>query len=75
MINRFFLTKVFFFLGVIFLVISLLIYLSPKLKLFTLPGDIIIKRENFLFYFPIVTSIILSIILTIIFFFISILRR
>ncbi|MEO0130622.1 MAG: DUF2905 family protein [candidate division WOR-3 bacterium] len=75
MINRLFLTKVFFFLGVIFLVISLLIYLSPKLKLFTLPGDIIIKRENFLFYFPIVTSIILSIILTIIFFFISILRR
>ncbi|MCS7250160.1 MAG: DUF2905 domain-containing protein [candidate division WOR-3 bacterium] len=73
--NRFFLAKFFFLFGIIFLVISLLIYLSPKLKLFTLPGDIIIKRENFVFYFPIMTSIILSIILTIIFFLISILRR
>jgi hypothetical protein len=29
-----------------------------------LPGDIIVKREHFSFYFPIATSIILSIILT-----------
>ncbi|MEO0086562.1 MAG: DUF2905 family protein [candidate division WOR-3 bacterium] len=75
MINRLFLAKVFFFFGIIFLIISLLIYLSPKLKLFALPGDIIIKRENFVLYFPIVTSIILSIILTIIFFLLSLLRR
>jgi hypothetical protein len=32
-----------------------------------LPGDIHIKRERFSFYFPITTSIIISIILTIIF--------
>jgi hypothetical protein len=32
-----------------------------------LPGDIAIKRDNFSFYFPITTSIILSIILTLIF--------
>lgn len=31
-----------------------------------LPGDIYIKRDNFTFYFPWVTSIIISIILTII---------
>jgi Zn-dependent protease with chaperone function len=36
-----------------------------------LPGDIFIKRENFSFYFPIATSIILSIILTLILNFIS----
>ena len=29
-----------------------------------LPGDIVIERENFRFYFPIVTSIVISIILT-----------
>jgi hypothetical protein len=29
-----------------------------------LPGDIAIKRGNFTFYFPIVTSIVLSILLT-----------
>jgi hypothetical protein len=31
-----------------------------------LPGDIVVKREHFSFYFPIATSIILSIILTLI---------
>jgi hypothetical protein len=32
-----------------------------------LPGDIIIQRRNFTFYFPLVTSILLSVILTLIF--------
>ena len=29
-----------------------------------LPGDIIIKRENFQFYFPLTTGIVLSILIT-----------
>lgn len=33
-----------------------------------LPGDIIIKRDNFTFYFPIATSIVISIILSLIFY-------
>jgi hypothetical protein len=32
-----------------------------------LPGDIVIKRGNFSFYFPLATSIILSILLTLLF--------
>jgi hypothetical protein len=36
------------------------------LPLGRLPGDISVKRDNFSFYFPITTSIILSIILTLI---------
>ena len=36
-----------------------------------LPGDIVIEKKNFIFYFPIATSILLSIILTMIFYFIS----
>ena len=31
-----------------------------------LPGDIVIRRGNFSFYFPLATSIILSILLTLI---------
>ena len=31
-----------------------------------LPGDIIIQRKNFTFYFPLATSILISIILTLI---------
>ncbi len=50
-------------LGILFLVISKLPYLG---NLGRLPGDIYIKKGNFIFYFPIVTSILLSIFLTII---------
>lgn len=32
--------------------------------LFRLPGDIVVKRGNFSFYFPLATSIVLSILLT-----------
>ena len=36
-----------------------------------LPGDILIKKENFTFYFPLTTSILLSIILSLIMFFLN----
>ncbi len=32
-----------------------------------LPGDITIRRDNFTFYFPIVTSLVLSVVLSILF--------
>ena len=37
-----------------------------------LPGDITFRRGNFTFYFPVVTSIIISIVLTIV---VALLRR
>jgi len=36
-----------------------------------LPGDIVIQKKNFTFYFPIATSIIISIVLTLIFYFLG----
>jgi len=42
--------------------IGLLIMLG--LPIGRLPGDIAVRRDNFSFYFPITTSIVLSIILT-----------
>lgn len=39
-------------------------FLIHFLKLGKLPGDIVIKKENTTFYFPIVTSIIISIVLS-----------
>ena len=54
-------------LGGILVVSGALIMLGGRLfGLSRLPGDIFIQRGNFTFYFPIVTSIILSILLTII---------
>lgn len=32
-----------------------------------LPGDIVIRRENFTFYFPIATMLLISVILTLLF--------
>ncbi len=37
------------------------------LPLFRLPGDFQVKRGNFSFYFPLATSIVLSILLTLLF--------
>lgn len=52
-------------------VIFALGFLMQFIKLGKLPGDIIIKKENATFYFPIVTSIVLSIIVSAILFIIG----
>ena len=54
--------------GIIIVVIGLLIYFfHDKLNwIGRLPGDIRIEKENFRFYFPITTMIIVSVLLTII---------
>ncbi|MGA1869601.1 MAG: DUF2905 domain-containing protein [bacterium] len=36
-----------------------------------LPGDIIIRKKNFTFYFPLMTSILISIIISLIIYFIT----
>lgn len=50
---------------------SLLLLLGKIPGLGRLPGDIIIKKENFTFYFPLATSILLSIILSLLFYFLN----
>ena len=60
--------KSFIINGLITMIIRLGFMFGDKIPYIgKLPGDISIKRENFSFYFPITTSIILSIILTILF--------
>lgn len=56
-------------LGIVILVVGLLWPWLSKLGLGRLPGDIIVERENFRFYFPLATSIIVSIVLTLILWF------
>ena len=36
-----------------------------------LPGDIVVRRGNFTFYFPLATSLILSLLLTVLFWFLG----
>ena len=59
--------KILLFIGIGIVVIGGFILLVSKVPFMgKLPGDIIIKKENFSFYFPIISSIIASIVLTII---------
>ena len=53
--------------GVILILIGGGVYLASKfgLPLGRLPGDIHIENGNFTFYFPLATSILISVILTI----------
>jgi hypothetical protein len=48
------------------------LFMILGLPLFRLPGDFYIRRGNFTFFFPLTTSIVLSIILTLV---IALLRR
>jgi hypothetical protein len=60
--------KLFILLGVLIIVIGLLLLVGEKIPwVGKLPGDIIIKKERFTFYFPLATSILISIILTLLF--------
>ena len=59
--------KLLIILGIGILVIGLLYPYIKKLGLGQLPGDIMFKSGNSTFFFPIVTCIIISIVLTIIF--------
>ncbi|MDQ3022663.1 MAG: DUF2905 domain-containing protein [Bacteroidota bacterium] len=64
--------KILIVTGLVIVVIGILFLFSDKIPfLGKLPGDITIKKENFTIYFPLATSIIISIILSLIFYFIS----
>lgn len=64
------LAKLLIISGIILVVVGIILLGLDKfsLPLGKLPGDIVIKRGNFTFYFPVVTCLILSILLSLIFF-------
>jgi hypothetical protein len=54
--------------GVILVAVGALFALGSKIPLLgKLPGDILVQRKNFTFYFPLATSIIVSIALSLFF--------
>jgi len=56
-------------IGLVICAAGLLLMFAGKMPwIGKLPGDILIQKKNFTFYLPIATSIILSLILTLIFF-------
>lgn len=61
--------KTLIFVGIIIIVVgALFMILSKTTGLPKLPGDILIKKDNFTFYFPWVTSLVISAVLSLIMF-------
>lgn len=56
-------------MGVVIVVVGLLLALGPRLpfRIGRLPLDIHVQRDNFNFYFPLGTSILVSVVLTLVF--------
>jgi len=61
--------RILIILGVVLVVVGLLVNLG--LPIGRLPGDISVRRGNVSFYFPLTTSIIASILLTLLLMFLS----
>jgi uncharacterized membrane protein len=54
-------------LGIVLVVVGLLWPWLTKLGLGRLPGDIVVEREHARFYFPLTTSLLISLILSLLF--------
>ena len=59
--------RLFIGLGILFLAVGLLWPWLLKLGLGRLPGDIVIERDNVRFYFPLTSAIIVSLLLSLLF--------
>jgi len=59
-------TRILITIGIILIIIGLAWPLIQKLGLGRLPGDIIIEKENFRFYLPITSAIIVSVVFSVI---------
>lgn len=64
------------FVGGLLLVFGLILILAGKahLPIGRLPGDIVYRGKNTTFYFPLMTSIILSILLSLVLYFVNRMR-
>jgi DUF2905 family protein len=69
--------KLLIFFGAVLLVVGVVILLlgHTNLPIGRLPGDIIYRGKNTTFYFPLVTSILLSVVLSVVLYVIGRMRK
>jgi hypothetical protein len=56
--------KTLIYAGLAIAAVGVIWLLAGKLGLGRLPGDIVVQRKNFRFYFPLATSIVVSLVLS-----------
>jgi hypothetical protein len=77
-VAQFQLGKFLIIVGVLLVVVGLLLMAGGKFSFFglgRLPGDIAYKGKNVQFYFPIVTCLVLSVVVTLVFWLISLFTK
>ena len=69
--------KVLVFLGAAIVVVGLVFVLLGRtnLPIGRLPGDIVYRGKNTIFYFPLATSIVISVVLSVLMYFVGKLRK
>ena len=69
--------KILAFVGILLLGAGLLLMLAGRsnLPIGRLPGDIVYRGKHTVFYFPLVTSIVLSVVLSLVFYLLSKIRH
>jgi len=64
--------KILIIIGLVIAIVGVLIVMGGKVPwIGRLPGDFTFRGERFTFYFPLATSILISVVLTLIFWFIG----
>ncbi|ANQ54344.1 hypothetical protein Y592_08060 [Thermosipho sp. 1070] len=56
--------KVLIWMGTLLIMIGIIAMILEKIKIFPLPGDIVIKKGNFVIIIPITSMILFSLVLT-----------
>jgi len=67
--------KGFIFFGLVLVVLGLVLVLVPSFKLGRLPGDIWIRKDTWSIYIPITSGILLGIVLSLLLWIVTFLRR
>jgi len=69
-VNFQYLGKILIAAGIIIIVVGVLLFFWDRIPyLGKLPGDVLIRKKNFTFYFPIISSIIISLLISLILYF------
>lgn len=68
--------KLLIIIGIILIIVGIAITWSDRIPyLGKLPGDISVEKKNFKFYFPVTTSIVLSVLISIILYIIQSIKK
>lgn len=67
--------KLLIFTGMVLILVGIAFFLLGKIEIFKLPGDIAVGSRNWKFHFPITSCLVISVILTLVFWLISLLRK